>query len=148
MTSTNDVDTYLLDMELSSCGEASPYRDVVREHSVEFVAMDYDDERKLIGRAHLHTLNTLTSRDPLMHLDEISNELVTLGHAALYAGEEKLDGVSPCAQTYGEHLAVFPHDETRARPAGEAWNRRGFPPRVHRHYGHPPVGGRGRYACC
>lgn len=100
MDSPSDVDTYLLDMELSSCGEASPYRDVVREHSVEFMAMDYDDERKLIGRARLHTLNTLTSRDPLMHLDEISDELVTLGHAALYAGEEKLDAVSPCAQTY------------------------------------------------
>lgn len=100
MDSTDDVDTYLLDMELSSCGEASPYRDVVREHSVEFMAMDYEDERTPIGKAHLHTLNTLTCRNPLTHLDEISDELVTLGHAALYAGEEKLDEVSPCAQTY------------------------------------------------
>lgn len=100
MGNTSDVDTYLLDMELISCGEASPYRDAVRGYSVKFMAIDYDDERKLIGVASLHTLNTLTSHNPLMSLDEISGELVELGHAALYEGEEMLDEASPCAQKF------------------------------------------------
>lgn len=93
-------ETYLLDMSLRGSGEASSYRDAVREYSVDFVVMDYEDNREVIGTARLHTLNTLICRDPLVQLDAISGELVSLGHTVMYTAEEKLEEVSAFAQTY------------------------------------------------